>query len=194
MYMSAHTAKCKNSWGREQWLEMWLSDLKLLHILQCLEEFVAAALFKCAWPCVRCLEGQRLGSLLFSLFVDEAATAGLRHFAEIYSQDLYWWGAKRPSYRKCIHQRVSSFCLLQSKPSAFNWREAAAYEWRSCLRGEKNRLCCVCVILCFGFICWLLLPYEMHGNGFWFTAGSCLLPLIGSKHEVVLQWDQCRFN
>lgn len=51
--------------------------------------FVAAALFDCAWPCVRCLEGQRSGSSLFSLFVDEAATAGLRHFAEIYSRDLY---------------------------------------------------------------------------------------------------------
>lgn len=51
--------------------------------------FVAAAVFVCAWPCVRRLEGQRSGSLLFSLFVDKAATAGLRHFAEIYSRDLY---------------------------------------------------------------------------------------------------------
>lgn len=156
------------------------------HIVMFWGAFVAAALFECAWPCVCCLEGQCSGSLLFSLFVDEAATAGLHHFAEIYSQDLYWWGAKKPSYRKCIHQRVSSFCLLQSKPSAFSWRESALKR-RSCLRGEKKLGYAVCVILCFGFICWLLLPYEMHRNGFWFTAGSCLLPLIGSNHDVVLR-------
>lgn len=106
--------------------------------------FLAAALFECAWPCVRCLEGQCSGSLLFSLFVDQEATAGLRHFAEIYSQGLYWWGAKKPSYRKCIHQRVSSFCLLQSKPSAFSWREAA-FEWRWGTGGRAGeRLSCVC--------------------------------------------------
>lgn len=44
------------------------------------------------------------------------------------------------------------------------------------------------------FICWLLLPYEMHGNSFWFTAGSCLLPLIGSNPDVVLRREQFRFN
>lgn len=56
-------------------------------MLPCLRGgFVAAAVLVCAWPCVRRLEGQRSGSSLFSLFVDKAATAGLRHFAEIYSR------------------------------------------------------------------------------------------------------------
>lgn len=100
----------------------------------------------CAWPCVCRLEGQRSGSSLFSLFVDKAATAGLRHFAEIYSRDLYWWGVKKPWYRTCIHQRVSSFCLLQSKPSGFSWREATS-EWRPCPgKNKKSQLSWVCVL------------------------------------------------
>lgn len=107
--------------------------------------------------------------------------------------DLYWWGVKKPWYRKCIHQRVSSSCLLQSKPCGFSRREAASKR-RSCLGKERNPRYAVCVILCFGFICWLVLPYEIHGNGFWFSGGSCLIPLIGSSHDGVLRRAQFRCN
>lgn len=131
--------------------------MKLLHMAMFSGVFVAAVLFKCAWPCVRCLEGQRSGSSLFSLFVERAAAAGLHHFAEIYSRDLYWWGAKKPSYRKCIHHRVSSFCLLQSKPSAFSGQEAAL-EWRSCSGGRGSWAMLRVWYFVLDWI--LLLPYE----------------------------------
>lgn len=156
--------------------------------------FVAAAVLVCAWPCVcaawkvsargrRCL-------VCLSTERRRRVSVTLRRFT---AGTFYWWGVKKPRYRKCIHQRVSSFCLLQSKPSGFSRREAAS-ERRSCLGKERNPRYAVCVILCFGFIWWLVLPYEIHGNGFWFSGGSCLIPLIGSSHDGVLWRAQFRWN